>query len=134
MKLKAIIHENDYHLATESGEIIENVESCKVDSTGCGVEGDLLTITFKVTAVYGTPATIVDADETAVRALPAAEVAYDYDPDDYAPIFHDEDCDCEEDIDFMEGLCPDCAQEICLDCLKCCTPACEAEECNCIPF
>src|SRR5882762_4040418 len=63
MKLKAIIHDNDYHIATESGEIIENVESCKVSSTGCGVEGDLLIVTFKFAAVYGSPEKLVETDK-----------------------------------------------------------------------
>ncbi len=48
----------------------------------------------------------------------------------------DEACICEgdwcEEEDFMQGLCPDCIQGLCLRCGKCCTPACEAEECDCV--
>jgi hypothetical protein len=127
MKLKAIIHENDYHLATESGEIIENSESCEIDWSGFKAEAQgPITITFKVRAIYGNPGKVVDADEQPVKSLPAPEIEHDYDPDE-GPFFYDD----EEEVDFMEGLCPDCAQELCLRCGQCKTPACEAEGCDC---
>ena len=87
----------------------------------------------------GSPAPIVDADEKAMRALPAAPriviehtfpvtqaVNWDYEPNDYASLIRDEEDD-EDDEDIMEGLCICCAQELCLQCQRCHTPACEEE-------
>ena len=55
---------------------------------------------------------------------------------EHCEAYEDEFCGCEndwcEEEDFMEGLCIDCAQELCRRCGKCCTPACEAEECDCV--
>ncbi len=82
----------------------------------------------------GSPAVIVDADERSVRALPDApqdpfdflKDCYDFDPYDY------EDYPRDDEEDFMDGLCPGCAQELCLHCGQCKTPACEAENCDCL--
>ena len=43
----------------------------------------------------------------------------------------DHESDWREEEDFMQGLCECCAQELCLNCGKCRTPACEAEMCDC---
>jgi hypothetical protein len=78
--------------------------------------------------VVGSPATIIDADEKAVRALPDAlpAIEYDYDPDE-GDFFYNDAFEEEEDEDIMEGLCACCAQELCLQCNQCHTPACEEE-------
>ena len=79
------------------------------------------------------PTTIIDGSVVpsnalpeAPRALPAPRLAL---PDpEYVearldqlrrPFFHDEEQEWEGEEDFMEGLCPDCAQELCLQCGRC---------------
>lgn len=65
-----------------------------------------------------------------VPPLPAAPITYDYDHEDFDPHDYD-DYPRDDEEDYMEGLCPDCAQELCLRCNQCRTPACEAEGCDC---
>jgi hypothetical protein len=122
-------HDGDLCLFTESGEIVDNAEHCMVFPTGMDASvGKRIQCRFTVIANLEV-AEIVDADEQAVRALPspAQVIEYDYDPDDYAPIVRDD----EEEWDAMEGLCPDCVQELCPICGERRTLGCEAEECDC---
>lgn|SRR2546423_1002137 len=146
MKLKAIYHGDELCLATEAGEIIESVETCRVFSTGMGaMVGQRIPCHFSIIVNLAVSEKIIDADE---RALPTRThierteeefddrldelrrppfVEYDYDPDE-GPFFYN---DAFEEGDIMEGLCPDCCQDLCLQCEQCCTPACEAENCDC---
>jgi hypothetical protein len=104
MKLKAIYHKDELCLATESGDIIDNVFSAY--PTGMhATAGKRIQVQFTVIADLESTTKIVEADGQSVRALPAAPAwfvkgSYDYDPDEDYPAFHDEDCaclDCEED-------------------------------------
>lgn len=50
------------------------------------------------------------------------------------PFFRDDEEEWEweeEEEDYMEGLCICCAQELCLQCGRCRTLACEEEDCDC---
>jgi len=96
--------------------------------------------------VVGSPATIIDGSVVASNALPEAPRAlpaprYALPNPEYVearldqlrrPFFYNDAFEEDEEEDFMEGLCPDCAQELCLQCRRCCTPACEAEDCACL--
>ncbi len=135
MRLKAIYHGDELCLATEAGEIIEFTDGCRIFSTGMdAMAGKRVQCHFSIIVNLETPVTIVDADERSVRALPTApqdpfdflKGCYDFDPYDYEDFPRDDD-----EEDFMDGLCPDCVQELCLHCGQCCTPACEAENCDC---
>ena len=131
MRLKAIYHGDELCLATEAGEIIESVGGCEIRPLHLSAQaGDYIKGSFEVIVRLESTTKIVDAD---VRALPEPRIALprvvDHDYDYYEDFLHDEDCDCEGC--FMEGLCPDCCQDRCLQCNQCKTPACEAENCDC---
>lgn len=116
MKLKAVLKDGIPCLATESGEIIENAMKFHMES------GILVPTTYQFQITF---AVIEDTRTT----LPSQTfIDWDYDSDE-GPVFHDEDCECEGDI--MDGLCPDCAQDLCLQCGQCNTPACEEKQCDC---
>ena len=127
MRLKAILRDGIPCLATESGEIIEGSYKFSMESG-----------TFRFQISFGS----IDGIGTALPTRTVNEHPSDglmklaVDEGDDEPylafgvgILHDEDCDCCGD--FMEGLCPDCCQNLCNYCEQCCTPACEAEDCDC---
>lgn len=102
-----------------------------------GGPGKPATATVVLTLVVGDTTTIIDGSvvpsntlQEAPRALPAPRPAL---PDpEYVearldqlrePFFCVDEEEWEDEAEgFMEGLCPDCAQEICLHCGRCNTP------------
>ena|SRR2546430_13371706 len=132
MRLKAIYHGDELCLATEAGEIIESVGGCEIRPLHLSAQaGDYIKGSFEVIVRLESTTKIVDADVRALpeprTALPQSVAFVDYGPDE-GPFFYDGEG---EEIDYMEGLCPDCAQDLCLHCNQCKTPACEAENCDC---
>jgi hypothetical protein len=129
MRLKFLLDENgrgckllssDGKVLVEYGVNPEFVEYTLYSHGGESMQAKI--ILDEVEVIEEMPVTVVDADEESVGALPAAPqvIEYDFDPHDY------EDCprdDEEDDYAYMEGLCPDCAQELCLRCGQCYTPA-----------
>jgi hypothetical protein len=130
MKLKVLIDSNDNRrIATESGELIENVSMVTNHDIGTG---RVTLLIYGTDIMFERVETVVEADEQSSRVLPAPvqdpfgflKDCYDYDPDDYALIVREDE---EDDENIMEDLCIRCAQELCLQCQRCHTPACEEE-------
>jgi hypothetical protein len=150
MNLKLLIDgKGERYLATETGEILGMfglddpewpevtmkagprlpmvakivIETTKIEYIGLIIDGSVV------------PS---NALPEAPRALPAPRPALS-DPEYVEarldqlrePFFRDDAFEEGKEEDFMEGLCICCAQELCLQCGRCCTPACEEEDCAC---
>lgn len=121
-------------LTTLSGEVLAEFSKDNefVQTELYSNPGLPLRVKITLDMVVGDAATIIDGSVAsnalpeAPRALPTPRYAL---PDpEYVearldqlrrPFFCDEEQEWEGEEDFMEGLCPDCAQELCLQCGRC---------------